>query len=432
MPVALSRTEQDNTRGACVVNGMEWRQVPVGPDAGRWITRTECKTVLMVVHTVTMGQRLTKLLPLFETDQRVQVVFTAAPHAFGNGVARLLRRLDGVVIPWEQATAATFDLALAAGYPSVHEVRAPLIVVPHGAAYNKLVIRSVASGAVAVRGVYGLDHQHLFQGGRVVPDALVLSHRADLAVLGRQCPEAVPSAKVVGDPCYDQLAVSRPLRAAYRQALGVAERKRLVVTASTWGSGSLFGQLTDLHDRLIAELPRDRYEVVVLLHPNVWYGQGPRQVRAWLSSARRRGLLLLPPESEWLSALVAADVVIGDAGSSSVYAAAAGPPVIIGAFATEDVAPGSAAAMLAAAAPRLRLDQPLERQLADAMAWHSAELSQSVAERITSEPGQFRRNMRRLIYRMLGLTQPPSIPVTPPASVPWVIRQPSAVTGQED
>jgi hypothetical protein len=175
---------------------------------------------------------------------------------------------------------------------------------------------------------------------------------------------------------------------------------------------------------MIAELPRDRYEVVALMHPNVWYGQGPRQVRAWLSSAMRRGLTLLPPESEWLSALVAADVVIGDAGSSSVYAAAAGVPVIIGTFPREDIAPGSAAALLAAACPALHLDEPIERQLAGAMACHSAELSQQVAARITSEPGRFRSHMRRLIYRMLGLTQPPSIPVTPPAPMPWVIRQP--------
>jgi hypothetical protein len=404
------------------VSGTEWRQVPVGPDAGRWITRTGCKTVLVVVHTVTMGQRLTKLLPLFETDQRVQVVFTAGPHAFGNGVARFLRRLDGVIIPWEQAIETPFDLALAAGYPSVHELRAPLIVVPHGAAYNKLAVRSGAGGTVAARGVYGLDHQHLVQGGRVVPDALVLSHRADLAVLGRQCPEAVTVAEVVGDPCYDELVVSRPLRAAYRRALGVADRKRLVVTASTWGTGSLFGRQADLHDRVMAELPGDQYQVVALMHTNVWYGQGPRQVRAWLSSARRRGLALLPPESEWLSALIAADVLIGDAGSTSVYAAAAGVPVIIGTFATEDIAQGSAAALLAGASPRLRLDQSLERQLADAMACHRPELSESVASRITSEPGQFRRKMRRLIYRRLGLTQPSSIQVTPPAPVPWVIR----------
>src|SRR5579862_1550045 len=101
------------------MNSGEWRQVPVGPDAARWITRTGCKMVLVVVHTVTMGQRLINLLQLFEIDQRVQVVFTAAPHAFGNGVAKLLRRLDGMVIPWEQATRTTFDLAIAAGYSAV-------------------------------------------------------------------------------------------------------------------------------------------------------------------------------------------------------------------------------------------------------------------------------------------------------------------------
>ena len=77
------------------MDDMEWRQVPVGLDAGRWITRTGCKTVLVVVHSVTTAQRLAGLLPLFESDQRVQVVFTAAPEVFSGGVARLLRRLDG-------------------------------------------------------------------------------------------------------------------------------------------------------------------------------------------------------------------------------------------------------------------------------------------------------------------------------------------------
>jgi len=405
------------------MDGMEWRQVPVGLDAGRWITRTGCKTVLVVVHTVTTGQRLGDVLPLFETDQRVQVVFTAAPHAFGNGVAGLLRRLDGIVIPWEQATRATFDLALAAGYSSVHELHAPLIVVPHGAGRNKLVVRREAGGAVAARGVWGLDPQNLIQDGRVIPDAIVLAHRADLAVLGSQCPEAVPAAEVVGDPCYDQLLVSRPLRAAYRRAMGVAEGSQLVVTASTWGAKSLFGQHADLHDRMLAELPPDRYRVAALLHPNIWYGHGPRQVHAWKGSAMRCGLALVPPDSEWLGALLAADVVVGDAGSSAAYAAAAGVPVILGTFPDEGVAPGSPAALLAAAAPRLRLERPIARQLADAVARHNAELSQSVAARITSEPGQFARNMRRLIYRKLGLSQPPSIPAARTAEMPRPVRR---------
>ena len=56
------RPEQDKVAEGFVsaVNGMEWRQVPVGPDAGRWITSTGCKTVLVVVHTVTMAQRLAR------------------------------------------------------------------------------------------------------------------------------------------------------------------------------------------------------------------------------------------------------------------------------------------------------------------------------------------------------------------------------------
>ena len=422
---ALSPSKEETRQHeGCVnaVNGTEWRQVPVGLDAARWITRIGCKTVLVVVHTVTMGQRLECMLPLFETDHRVQVVFTAAPHAFGNGVARLLSRLDGIVIPWEQATRTTFDLALAAGYSAVHELHAPLVVVPHGAGRNKLVARRGASGAVAARGAWGLDRQNLVQDGRVIPDAIVLAHQADLTVLGHQCPEAVPAAEVIGDPCYDQLLVSTPLRAAYRRAMGVADGTRLVVTASTWGPHSLFGQLTDLHDRMLAELPGDKYRVSALLHPNVWYGHGPRQIRAWKGSAMRRGMGLVPPDSEWLGALLAADVVVGDAGSSTVYAAAAGVPVVLGRFPDEGVAPGSPAALLAEAAPRLRLDRPITRQLADAMTRHRPDLSRSVAERITSEPGQFNRKMRRLIYRKLGLTQPPSIPATRPAGMPRPIR----------
>jgi hypothetical protein len=405
------------------VDGTKWRQVPVGLDAARWITRTGCKTVLVVVHTVTTGQRLAGMLPLFETDPRVQVVFTAAPHAFGDGVAKLLRRLDGIVIPWEQATRTTFDLALAAGYSAVHELHSPLIVVPHGAGRNKLVARRDAGGAVTARGVWGLDPQNLIQDGRLVPDAIVLAHQADLAVLGRQCPEAVPAAEVAGDPCYDQLLVSKPLRVAYRRAMGVAEGARLVVTASTWGPQSLFGQLTDLHDQLLAELPQGKCQVSALLHPNVWYGHGPRQVRAWKGSAMRCGLGLVPPDSEWLGALLAADVVVGDAGSSTAYAAAAGIPVILGRLPDEGVAPGSPAALLAEGAPRLRRDRPLARQLSDAVACHRAELSRSVAERITSEPGQFGRNMRRLIYRKLGLTRPPSGYATRPARMPRLISR---------
>jgi hypothetical protein len=145
----------------------------------------------------------------------------------------------------------------------------------------------------------------------------------------------------------------------------------------------------------------------------------------------RHGLLLVPPTAQWLGVLLAADIVVGDAGSSTAYAAAAGVPVTIAANPSQDLAPGSAAALVARAAPTLRPDRPIGPQLDDALASHRTELSELVAARITSEPGQFQRNMRRLIYRLLGLTQPASVPVMPPAGVPAVIRRPAVIWSGE-
>jgi hypothetical protein len=131
---------------------------------------------------------------------------------------------------------------------------------------------------------------------------------------------------------------------------------------------------------------------------------------------------MLPPESEWLGALLAADLVVGDSGSSTAYAAAAGVPVLLGSPA-EEVAPGSPAALLGEIAPRLRFDRPFAPQLAGAMASQPAELASLTASRITSEPGRFGRNMRQLIYRMLGLSQPPSIPAAHPARMPRPVKR---------
>src|SRR6185437_7222889 len=101
------------------MHDVEWRHVPAGPDADLWATRPRCRTVLVVVHTVTSGQRLLEAVRLIGTDPRVQVVFTSAPDVFGAGVNDFLRATGGVVVPWLQATQTGFDLALAAGYGSI-------------------------------------------------------------------------------------------------------------------------------------------------------------------------------------------------------------------------------------------------------------------------------------------------------------------------
>ena len=155
-----------------------------------------------------------------------------------------------------------------------------------------------------------------------------------------------------------------------------------------------------------------------MIHPNVWFGHGPRQVRAWLAGALHRGLALVPPTSDWMGALIAADVVICDQGSVGVYAAAAGVPVILAKYPADDCAPGSAGALLAASAPRLRADRPLARAARPREAGYQLAVSDAVAARITSEPGRFDRNMRRLMYRLLRLRQPATIPAALPARAP--------------
>ncbi|MGW6456745.1 hypothetical protein ACWF94_12615, partial [Streptomyces sp. NPDC055078] len=99
---------------------------PSNPRHGRdsqWLTLPGLKRVLVVVHTEVYGQRLRDLLPLLESDLRVQVDFTIAPHAFNGGAARALRVLGATVVPWEEALRHEFDLVLAAGSQGVEQLR---------------------------------------------------------------------------------------------------------------------------------------------------------------------------------------------------------------------------------------------------------------------------------------------------------------------
>ncbi len=68
-------------------------------------------------------------------------------------------------------------------------------------------------------------------GGEPVPSVAVLSHDEQLDRLRRYVPEAVDVALVAGDPCFDRLLASRPLRETYRGTFGVRpESLRLTST----------------------------------------------------------------------------------------------------------------------------------------------------------------------------------------------------------
>lgn len=405
------------------MHDLEWRQVPVGLDANRWVTRPYRRIVLVVVHTVTSGQRLMDVVRMIGADSRVQVVFTAAPDVFGDGVSDFLRAVGGVVVSWLQATQTRFDLALAASYGSTDQLHSPLVVLPHGAGYGKFA--SVSPGQpdhpAADREPYGLDAQRLLRDGRVIPAAIVLPHQADLARLARTCPPAVAAATVAGDPCYDALVANADKRPVYRDCLGVGRDRRLLVVTSTWGQRSWFGAAPQLLDRLLTELPSETFRVVALFHPNVWYGHGRWQIEAWLGNCMDRGLGLLPPEADWRAAMIAADWILADHGSLGVYGTAVHVPLMISGAAASDLDPGSAQALLAEAAPRLRPTRPLLPQLSQAAASYSPARYEKVAARISSEPGRFGQNMCGLMYRLLRLRPPAQAPAVTTVASPFLV-----------
>jgi hypothetical protein len=374
------------------VNNSEFLELPIGIDSPRWVTRSGCRTVLVVVHTMVSCHRLLDVVDYVESDPRVQVVFTVAPDMFNHDMAHHLRGLGALVLPWEQAVRERFDLALAAAYGGLAQVHAPLVVMAHGAGHGKLTGTAV----------YGLDVQRLTRDGQPLPAALLLSHRSELGVLRRQCPQALPVAVVAGDPCFDRLVASLPERDPYRDALGVAPNQQLVMVSSTWGRSGLFGRAPWLLPWLMDQLPTNGYRVGALLHPAVWSAHGSRQVRAWLADCRRAGLILPEPDADWRALLVASDRVVGDHGSVTAYAAAIGRPVLRLPGPTATLNPRSAQHLVLARAGELDPDRPLPPQLA---AMPHAEPDPVIAA-LTSRPHRAEMVIRRTLYRLLQLSEP--------------------------
>ncbi|GAA2600635.1 hypothetical protein [Streptomyces axinellae] len=378
---------------------------------------TDRKTVLVVVHTVVYGRRLLDIFPLLGADFRVQVLFTAPPHAFQDGVEQFLRGLGSAVVPWSQAVRMRFDLALAAGPRGMEEVRAPVVMVPHGANFLKRMVGEANSP------VPGLRPGDLAPGGGKLPAAVVLAHRADTRELARTFPGALPLAAVAGDPVHDRMTASLPARERYRAALGLRAGQKLLALTTTWGPRSFFTRFEALLPWLAEQAGRADIRVVALIHTNVWSGHGAWQVRSWLSRCRAWGVHLVPPTADWRATVLGADWVIGDHGSATLYATLTGAPVLLAATPEQEINPRSPAAALARVAPALSPARPLTEQLAYAAEEYRPEEYAPITSRITSEPGRFSRNMRALMYRHLGLGQPAYPAETRPLPMPPPLRE---------
>jgi hypothetical protein len=396
----------------------EWSYGPFGLDAGRGQTLRCQRTVLVVIHTVTAGTRLGDVVPLLESDRRVQVVFTFAPSALvSGGVQKFLGRLGGVTVPWQQAVQTRFDLALAASDGLLEWVHAPVVTMLHGAGYNKYPARWDGYGPRARRQVAGPEPARLVCHGRMISSALVLPTRSQVERLRRSCPEAAGIAVVAGDPCFDRLAASLSSRDRYREALGTGGRT-LVAVSSTWGPGSLLCRHPGLLAELVDQLPSGQYQVAAIIHPGVWHWHSARQIRAWYADCVRRGLVLVPPEEGWRAVLAAADIVVGDHGSVSCYAAAAGLPVLLASFPADEIEPGSPVATLAAMASRLRAGRSYAAQLEQAASAWRPEHHSVIRALVTDIPGQSAGAIRSLLYRLMRLSAPSAGPDVLPVPAP--------------
>ncbi|WTJ47707.1 hypothetical protein OH786_30240 [Streptomyces atratus] len=403
-----------------------WVRVPVGDDAARWATRGKCLRVLVVVHNVTAATRLLDVLPLFDDDLRVQLLMTCTgSSAFAAGTAELLADTGVPVLPWEQAVETGVDLVVSASFGGQLDVfSGQLAILSHGVGYTKRLATpdtghrtpdtGQGSGSVPAP-VFGLAPQWLLSPrGTPVADALVLSHPEQYERLRAACPEAAPTAVLAGDPCYDRILAARPFRERFRRALGVRPGQRLVLLNSTWNPESLFGDGGEVPDggdvvaallnRVADEFPVDEYRFAAVLHPNIWHGHGPGQIRAWLDRARRGGLALIDPLNGWRQALLAADAVIGDHGSVTFYAAALGTPVLLGAVPLHALDPDAPISAFMREAPRLAPDAPLLPQIEELIGRHRP--LPGPAGFTTSVPGESAARLRKLFYSMMGVPEP--------------------------
>ena len=353
------------------------------------------RRVLAVVRTPTALDRLHDVFPVLADDTRLEIRFAVAKGSeFSDDLADLLQRSRVRVVEWSEIKASDFDLAISpSSNGALHELDIPVMTIPHGAGHHK----KRATGNGFADEASGISRNQLMHGDRVVPAVIGLSHHDQIPALRASCPEALDRAEVIGDPCFDRLRASLPMREHYRSALGTGSRK-LVAVCSTWGEKSAFGRHTDLAAQLTAALPSDRYQVALVLHPNIWARHSEFQIRLWTRAARARGLVLVPPDRGWRAVLVSSDVVISDHGSLSCYASALRIPLLLAEFGIEEVVPGSPIAELGGRAPKLDPAADLEAQI-DAAAPVPGDAFAFV--------GTAAERLREVVYNALGLPLPP-------------------------
>ncbi|MFE0101524.1 translation initiation factor 2 [Streptomyces sp. NPDC059009] len=376
--------------------------------------------MLFAVRSATALHRLLDVLPVFAGDERIRRRFTLVPGSeFGVDALAAIERAGAHVLPWAEACGRAHDLVLAASPKGeLERLSGPRVLLPHGAGFNKAVPEGgsadggAADGSSADGGsadsASGLDPALLLRSGRPLARLHALAHPSQLDRLAAECPDAAARATVTGDPTFDRVLESLPLRERYRAALRT-DGRTLVVLTSTWGPESLLARRPGLPAALTAHFPLDSYQFALVLHPNEHNRTGEFDLAEQLAPALAAGLVVARPHEEWAAVLVAADAVVTDHGSAALYAAAARDvPVIAACDGGGEVIPGTPMAQLLSMAPVLEHADDLER----ALAAHRPAHARALAEPAFAERGRALPRLREELYHLLGLDPHPSSPVT--------------------
>ena len=319
------------------------------------------RTVVLAARTLQALARLHfDLAPLLAVDHRIRLVYALNEGSDRRQLAeRRALHLGIPFLPWKLAIEEHPDLVVSASAgPELHEAGAPVALIPHGATYNRLL--------KGLSGAAGTAREQLIGADGELPAFMAMPGLAAVDQLEADCPEASASAEVTGDLCMERLRRSTPLRRAYREALGVAPHRKLVVVSSSWGPYSLTATDRSLPEHLLSVLPADEFAVAYLPHPNL-DADHRGNLLAYMRPRLHNGLIMIPPEEGWRAALIAADCVVGDSGSVTFYAANLGRPVLLAAFAFEEMAPGSPQEAFGRAAAWLRRGDDPGRQIREAI-----------------------------------------------------------------
>jgi hypothetical protein len=356
--------------------------------------------------------------PLFSGDDRLRLAYTLIPGSrFASGAPEFAARNAIALLPWAAVPAMRPDLVVTSSPdPCLYEAGAPVISLPHGAGHNRL--------RPELSGVSGLSPEQIRGPQGQTPDLLALPGPAALRRLAVDCPEAVPHAEVCGDVCFERLRAGTALRDRYRDALGIAPGRRLVVLSSSWDLTALARRDQTLPERLFAELPMDEFAVAYIPHPNESLGGGPSPtglLRPYLAN----GLIMIPPDEGWRAVLAAADCLIGDHGSVTFYGAALGIPTLLAAFGFANMPPELPLARFGRAAPHFDRTAPAAPQIRRAIEQGPLEFgfADALAE---PDPGPAAR-IHAAAYRFLGLAAP-SMPAPQPVPVPAVVPEHAPTT----